>query len=134
MGLIRLSAPFWQLSKSSASLGTIRPYSDRHVPLDEPIDLLNVAFENPRKKRAQVDGNVDSIKKKKKLNALQDDRPAGGRVLERCDPDYLVPDRSTGLYELEELRSLCPGRQWNFVNSLTGMRINCVDSGISGRD
>jgi hypothetical protein len=104
------------------------------VPLDEPIDLLNVAFENPRKIRAQVDGNVGSIKKKKRLNALHDDRPVGGRVLERCDSDYLVPDRSAGLYELEELRSLCPDRQWNFVSSLTDVRLNCFDSGISGRD
>jgi hypothetical protein len=107
---------------------------DRHVPLDEPIDLLNVAFENPRKIRAQVDGNVGGIKKKKKFKALQDDRPLGGRVLEQCDPDYLVPDRSAGLYELEELRSLCPGRQWNFVGSLTGVRIYCFDSGFSGRN
>lgn len=108
--------------------------SDRHVPLDEPIDLLNVAFENPRKIRAQVDGNVGVIKKKKRLNTLQDDRSLGSRALERCDPDYLVPDRSAGLYELEELRSLCPGRQWNFVSSLTGVRTDCFDSGISGRD
>lgn len=93
------------------------------MPLDEPIDLLNVAFENPRKIRAQVDGNAGGIKRKKKLNVLQDDRPAGGRVLERCDPNYLVPDRSAGLYELEELRSLCPGRQWNFVSSPTCVRI-----------
>jgi hypothetical protein len=99
------------------------------VPLDEPIDLLNIAFENPRKIRAQADGNVGGIKKKKGLNALHDDRPVGGRVLERYDPDYLVPDRSAGLYELEELQSLCPGRQWNFVSSLTGVRINCLIQG-----
>lgn len=96
--------------------------------------MLNVAFENPRKIRAQVDGNVGGIKKKKRLNALQDDKSVEGRVLERCDPDYLVPDRSAGLYELEELRSLCPGRQWNFVSFLTGVRISCFDSGISGRN
>ena len=104
------------------------------MPLDEPIDLLNIAFENPRKIRAQVDGNMDGIKKKKRLDALHDDRPVGGRVLERRDPDYLVPDRYAGLYELEELRSLCPGRHWNFVSSLTGVRTNCFDSRISGRD
>jgi hypothetical protein len=98
------------------------------------MDLLNIAFENPRKIRAQVDGNVGGIKKKKRLNPLQDDTPVGGRVLERCNPDYPVPDRSAGLYELEELRSLCPGRQWNFVSSLTGVQINCFDSGIPGRD
>jgi hypothetical protein len=104
------------------------------VPPDEPIDLLNIAFENPRKIRAQVDGNVGGIKKKKGLNALHDDGPVGGRVLERCDTDYLVPDRSAGLYELEELRNLCPGRRWNFVSSLTGVWMNCFESGISGRD
>jgi hypothetical protein len=109
----------------------MKPYGDSHVPPDEPIDLLNVAFENPRKIRAQVDGNVGGTKKKKKFNALQDDTPA----TERCDTDYLVPDRSAGLYELEELRRLCPSRQWNFVSSLTGVHINClIDSGISGRD
>ncbi len=95
------------------------------MPLDEPIDLLNIAFENPRKIRAQVDGNVGGIKKKKRLNALQDDRPVGGRVLERRDQDYLVPDRSAGLYEQEELRSLCPGRQWNFVSSFADVWTNC---------
>jgi hypothetical protein len=95
--------------------------------------LLNIAFENPRKIRVQVDGNVGGIKKKKK-KALQNDRPAGGPVSERYDPDYLVPDRSAGLCELEELRRLCPGRQWNFVSFLTGTRITCLDSGISGRD
>jgi hypothetical protein len=28
---------------------------------------------------------------------------------------YSVPDRNTGLLELEELRRTCPGRIWNFV-------------------
>ena len=103
--------------------------------MDEPIDLLNIAFENPRKIRVQVDGNAGGIKKKKeKANALQNDRSAGGQVLERYDPDYLVPDRSAGLCELEELQRLCPGRQWNFVSFHTDTRINGLDSGISGRD
>jgi hypothetical protein len=32
----------------------------------------------------------------------------------------MVPDRVTGLEEVEELRSLCPDRIWNFVSSLSG--------------
>lgn len=32
-----------------------------------------------------------------------------------AEVSYLVPDRVTGLQELEELRRICPGRQWNFV-------------------
>lgn len=67
-------------------------------------------------------------KKKQRVNALQNDRPAGGQVSERYDPDYLVPDRSAGLCELEELRRLCPGRQWNFVSLHIDTRINCLDS------
>jgi hypothetical protein len=31
------------------------------------------------------------------------------------DTSYLVPDRVTGLQELEELRRVCSGRVWNFV-------------------
>lgn len=31
------------------------------------------------------------------------------------DVSYLVPDRVTGLQELEELRRISPGRRWNFV-------------------
>nr|GAT47907.1 asparagine synthetase domain-containing protein 1 [Mycena chlorophos] len=58
----------------------------RHLP-DEPIDLLNVAFENPYKLRGSHSAATNP---------------------------YLVPDRETGLSELAELKRLCP-RQWNFV-------------------
>ncbi|KAI6158748.1 asparagine synthase-domain-containing protein [Pisolithus thermaeus] len=61
-----------------------------HVPEDEAIDLINVAFENPRK--IQVRLGVTN----------------GGTT------SYLVPDRVTGLEEVDELRKLCPGRTWNF--------------------
>ncbi|KAL4268062.1 Asparagine synthetase domain-containing protein [Pleurotus pulmonarius] len=73
----------------------------RNIPLDEPIDLLNVAFENPRKLQSQ---NSEHAKRKKSGKSEQPRRPV-----------YMVPDRISGLEELEELRRLCPGRQWNFV-------------------
>lgn len=66
----------------------------RHIPLEEPIDLLNVAFENPR-----------SLKAKSKSKA--------GCV----DGIYDVPDRLTGREQVDELRRVCPGRTWNFVSS-----------------
>lgn len=90
------------------------PYSDRHIPPDEPIDLLNIAFENPRKIRVQVDGNIGGIKR-----ALRNAKRKEGLASGQFNPDYLVPDRSAGLSELEELRRLCPGRQWNFVSTLS---------------
>jgi hypothetical protein len=47
-------------------------------------------------------------KKQQKLLALQSGTPVRDM--------YLVPDRKTGLQEVEELRRLCPGRIWNFVS------------------
>ncbi|KZT36613.1 hypothetical protein SISSUDRAFT_1024067 [Sistotremastrum suecicum HHB10207 ss-3] len=75
--------------------------ADRHVPPSEPIDLLNVAFENPRKLRNQS--------RTGKVKAGQN-----STTQKVVDP-YAVPDRESGLEELDELRTLCPGRIWNFV-------------------
>ena len=79
----------------------------RHIPLDEPIDLLNVAFENPRKIKLQKDGLSRRNKTEKLLSKSEE-----SHEVERT---YSVPDRNTGLLELEELRRTCPGRIWNFV-------------------
>jgi asparagine synthetase B (glutamine-hydrolysing) len=60
------------------------------LPKDEPIDLLNVAFENPR------------IHK----NLTSDSRNS---AFELC------PDRITGRASYAELTTVCPGRIWRFV-------------------
>jgi hypothetical protein len=112
-----------------------RSHNDRHIPLDESIDLLNIAFENPRKIRVQVDGNVGGVnKKKQKSKALQDAKSTEGQLSGRYDPNYLVPDRSAGLSELEELRRLCPGRRWNFVSLHGRIRTYRFDQGALGRN
>jgi hypothetical protein len=90
--------------------------SARHVPLDEPIDLLNVAFENPRKIQLQVEGNVGGFSKKKKRERDREIASAtNNKTPSSHNAPYLVPDRVSGLQEVEELRRLCPGRLWNFV-------------------
>ena len=81
-----------------------------HVDPSEPIDLLNVAFENPRKILVQEEGNLYALQKrerKQKMKARLD--------YSTITIKYDVPDRLTGRQELEELRRLCPGRTWNFV-------------------
>ncbi|KAG7099435.1 hypothetical protein E1B28_001286 [Marasmius oreades] len=84
----------------------------RHIPLDEPIDLLNVAFENPWKIKLKPEGNIGGLsKREKKKRTLQNDT-------ESQEASYMVPDRVTGLQELVELRRLCPGRRWNFVSKI----------------
>lgn len=58
------------------------------IPLNKPIDLLNVAFENPR-----IHGKLDP----------------GSSPFELC------PDRITGRASHAELIKVCPGRAWQFV-------------------
>lgn len=58
------------------------------IPEKETIDLLNVAFENPR---------------------IHSDLDAGSSPYELC------PDRITGRTSHAELSRICPGRHWRFV-------------------
>ncbi|KAI8048306.1 asparagine synthase-domain-containing protein [Syncephalis plumigaleata] len=60
--------------------------ADRHLPAGEPVDLINVAFENPRT-----------------LN------------INNTATAYEVPDRKTGRCGLAELQRLAPNRPWQFV-------------------
>ena len=64
------------------------------LPTNEPIDLLNVAFENPRVAAAQT--------KNKGI-------PTENSIYESC------PDRVTGRAGYAELQRVCPGRFWRFV-------------------
>ncbi|ORE10373.1 N-terminal nucleophile aminohydrolase [Rhizopus microsporus var. microsporus] len=71
--------------------------ADRFLPASEAIDLLNVAFENPRTTMVKNRTN-------KKKNQPEEQRPV-----------YDTPDRITGRASLEELKSIAPDRCWNFV-------------------
>ena len=81
----------------------------RHIPLDQPIDLLNVAFENPRKLKIQREGNGGGVYKRRSSKSKPENNEEKNFKL------YEVPDRITGTSEVEELRRLCPERTWNFV-------------------
>lgn len=63
------------------------------LPHDESIDLLNVAFENPRVLRAQASPDSQSA----------------------CSPYEQCPDRITGRSTFAELQEVCSERQWRFV-------------------
>ncbi|RUS18740.1 asparagine synthase-domain-containing protein [Endogone sp. FLAS-F59071] len=94
---------------------TLAALADRHLPTGEAIDLLNVAFENPRVERAAAVAVI--VKKKKKKNKNKDvggDEPLD--VMEEgTKSKYDVPDRLTGRLGVEELRQISPQRTWNFV-------------------
>lgn len=100
-----------------------------YIPLDEPIDLLNVAFENPRKLGSRHNSDLAKRKKNKKVDAIGPQSSNGGR-----SSTYNVPDRISGLEELEELRRLCPGRQWNFVRMCFYLNLRFLDINETGRN
>ncbi|ORX49874.1 hypothetical protein DM01DRAFT_1338005 [Hesseltinella vesiculosa] len=68
----------------------------RHLPVHEPIDLLNVAFENPRS-----------------VQARQNQKRSATNTPVRST--YDTPDRLTGKSGVQELRDMAPERQWHFV-------------------
>lgn len=86
--------------------------ADRYLPSSEAIDLLNVAFENPRIEKAKTTTPQKSKKNKKKKPTDEKAKPLVEKPLRSI---YDTPDRLTGKAGVEELRSIAPERTWNFV-------------------
>lgn len=92
------------------------------LPLQEGVDLLNVAFENRRVIDARNGSKAGGKKKKKKQNGRVVPEVAELPELviedktELTEDTYeLCPDRITGRKSLAELRCVCPGRDWRFT-------------------
>ncbi|KAL1770908.1 asparagine synthetase domain-containing protein 1 [Sigmodon hispidus] len=88
----------------------IAALADRHIPGDEPIDLLNVAFVTKRKTGPSVP-NIE----RKQQNCHEVPSEAFAQVAAVALGHEDVPDRVTGKAGLKELQSLNPSRTWNFV-------------------
>lgn len=78
--------------------------ADRYVPVEEAIDLLNVAFEQ----------KINSSQPQNK-NAKKGKHTRKKATEVKCSRNFSVPDRITGISGLEELRLINPSRQWNFI-------------------
>lgn len=97
------------------------------LPLEEQIDLLNVAFENPRVVLASQQPPKVKKQRKSRLRRDQagdiDECVAEENIVEesvsgeQVSPYEMCPDRMTGRSALEELRRVCPGRKWKFVEA-----------------
>jgi asparagine synthetase B (glutamine-hydrolysing) len=96
------------------------------LPPDEPVDLLNVAFENPRIVAARNKPPPKPSKAKKSKQSKNNSEEA--LVVEETrtkevildavtelDPYAICPDRGTGLSSFEDLKTSCPTRRWRFV-------------------
>lgn len=89
------------------------------LPSDQQIDLINVAFENPRVVKA---ANSTKVKNAGRKSIKRGDESASYQslALEReClggqSPFESCPDRATGRKAFRELQSVCPDRGWRFV-------------------
>lgn len=85
-------APVAVLFSGGLDCTVLARLSHEILNISEPIDLLNVAFENPR------------IHRRPKDIAPED-----------YSPYELCPDRVTGRSSYGELQRVCPGRNWRFV-------------------
>jgi asparagine synthetase B (glutamine-hydrolysing) len=74
------------------------------LPINEPIDLLNVAFENPRVAAAAA---AATSKPQNPSSSSPPSKPTS--FYEAC------PDRITGRSAHAELQQTCPDRTWRFV-------------------
>ncbi|XP_075009767.1 asparagine synthetase domain-containing protein 1 [Calonectris borealis] len=112
----------------------IAALADKHVPLGEPIDLLNVAFmikekakqKGTTKKHTNGQGQLDLLCPQESCKDL--DAKTGAHL--SC---FDVPDRITGMAGLKELEAINPSRSWNFVEinvtleELKKMRQQCIN-------
>ncbi len=88
------------------------------LPGDQQIDLLNVAFENPRVVRAAKNKSKPGKSQSKKHELLDDDISRDIEISEDSSgssPFEICPDRITGRKAFQELRDVCPSRVWRFV-------------------
>ncbi|TAQ84173.1 hypothetical protein B7494_g7502 [Chlorociboria aeruginascens] len=89
------------------------------LPLEEHIDLINVAFENPR----VIQAAKSTPKPKKIRRKMAGNQEASDHLLiGNLDPkkDEIshfesCPDRETGRKAFKELQHVCPDRTWRFV-------------------
>lgn len=91
------------------------------LPSDQHIDLLNVAFENPRVVQASKKPPAKSTKKNKIGSnpstelSVDDGFATGPTHLTELTSYESCPDRVTGRKSLQELQHVCPGRVWRFI-------------------
>ncbi|NXS06691.1 ASND1 protein, partial [Neodrepanis coruscans] len=111
----------------------IAALADKHVPLEEPIDLLNVAFvvkeqskhKGTAKRHPSREVQHDLLCPQETCQDIDDKTGAGLSCFD-------VPDRITGRAGLKELGAISPSRTWNFVEinvtleELKKMRKQCI--------
>ncbi|KAK0115269.1 hypothetical protein ONS96_013732 [Cadophora gregata f. sp. sojae] len=91
--------------------------ADDILPFDQNIDLINVAFENPRV--VQAAKSMARPRKGSNKHSQVDTRNTEAALPEALSsgvsPFEVCPDRETGRKAFRELQCVCPARTWRFV-------------------
>lgn len=100
------------------------------LPKDQTIDLLNVAFENPRALKAvkgRSGAHFSSHAKGQPVKGNTKREMVNGSDFAGCKAEFpenksqastpydTCPDRITGRTSFSELQRLCPERAWQFI-------------------
>lgn len=91
------------------------------LPADQHIDLINVAFENPRVIQAAKNASQSLAKSSKTQNVNTEAQVNGISEGENSSQNAELtayekcPDRKTGRKAFQELKTVCSGRVWRFV-------------------
>lgn len=90
------------------------------LPSDQHIDLINVAFENPRVVQAAKETSKSKNRTPKTLGANTQKEEGNGTAMRpgnfsEISPYECCPDRETGRKSFQELQDVCPGRLWRFI-------------------
>ncbi|NXS95775.1 ASND1 protein, partial [Jacana jacana] len=119
----------------------IAALADKHVPLEEPIDLLNVAFLiKEQTKQKGTTKNHTSQDVQPNLRCPQESSKDLHAEISAHLSRFDVPDRITGRAGLKELEAINPSRTWNFVEinvmpeELKKMRQQCIKHLINPLD
>jgi asparagine synthetase B (glutamine-hydrolysing) len=81
------------------------------LPPEYEIDLINVAFENPRVVRAAK----NTATSKKPGKGVANKQSTEVSILPGSSPYETCPDRETGRKAFQELQQVCPARIWRFI-------------------
>ncbi|XP_010958332.1 LOW QUALITY PROTEIN: asparagine synthetase domain-containing protein 1 [Camelus ferus] len=94
----------------------IAALADRHIPFNEPIDLLNVAFMT-KEKTTPTSFNKKGRRQKDHCEIPSEECSENVTAASAASPgeQFNVPDRITGRAGLKELQAASPSRIWNFV-------------------
>ncbi|KAL2067450.1 hypothetical protein VTL71DRAFT_1875 [Oculimacula yallundae] len=85
------------------------------LPSDQHIDLINVAFENPRVVQAAKNAAKRTASSKGQKSKEQAMIASAEEPILDISPFEICPDRETGRKAFHELQTVCLGRVWRFV-------------------